>query len=218
MNSGSCRESGTRMSRKTAMLVVVLVVALLALASLSAFFYWQAHDYRDAKYRSQAVLVSSCLGAVYGVVQGIPGMYDDSLPITNRSWFAEHTVECLWDMVEGSMAIGYMYPTGSIQNETLTALKTAAELMTIALKGVSRDMWANVTLSSPYFENGTMKTNALLTVSHFEEIGRLLYNATDPLRDWAKSPYSLVDRMDLDAIKLSSEHITQLAIPLQPHR
>lgn len=218
MKSGSCRESGAGMSRKTAMLVVVLVVAILTLAPLSAFFYWQAHDYRGAKYRSQAVLVSSCIGSVNGIVQGIPGMYDDSLPITNRSWFAERTHECLWDLVEGSMAIGYMYPTGSIQNETLTALKTAAELMTIALKGVSRDMWANVTMSSPYLENGTIRTNALLTMPHFEEIVRLLYNATDPHRDWAKSPYSLVDRMDLDAIKLSSEQIAQLAIPLQPHR
>ncbi len=218
MSSSSCRGSGTGVLRRPTMLVVVLVVALLALVPLSAFFYWQAHDYRGAKYRSQAVLVSSCIGSVNGITQGIPGMYDDSLPIANRSWFAEHTHECLWDLVEGSMAIGYMYQTGSIQNETLTALKTAAELMTIALKGVSRDMWANVTLSSPYFENGTVRTNALLTVPYFEEIGRLLYNATDPHRDWAKSPYSLVNRMDLDAIKLSSERIVQLAIPLQPHR
>jgi hypothetical protein len=218
MLSASSPESGSGMSRKTKTCVVVLVVAVLVLAPLSAFFYWQANDYRGAKYRSQAVLVSTCIGAVNGIVGGIPGMYDNSLPITNRSWIAERTHECLWDLYQGSEAIGQMYNSDGNQGVTFATLKTAAELMTFVIKRVSWDMWQNVTLSSPYVENDTMRANALLTVPRFLEIDNLLMNASDPQRDWEDGPYSLVNRMDLDAIRLASELIIELATPLQPHR
>ena len=61
------------------LMIVIAVVAILMFSLLAAFYYWQAMDYRDAKYKAQYVLVQDILGTVPMARENVTDAVDDLL-------------------------------------------------------------------------------------------------------------------------------------------
>jgi len=179
----------------TNVILSIALVVILILAATTVLFYIQAKDYRDAKYKAQAVLVMDAYGAAYDTMSHIEIMLNGSWTLDSRRQFAMTAQGEASLMADSCNAIAYMYPSNDGRYETFHALSQAAE-------GVA---WmigqAYAQLNGPgHTMNATVTTALNSTAAILGDLYALMMEGYDTQGDWLNEPYSMVDRMDLGAI------------------
>lgn len=187
--------------RKALMVVVTVAVAAVLLFSLlAAFYYWQAMDYRDAKYKAQYVLVQDILEAIPLTSENITDAVDDDLDNGWRRSAAMTASALAASLSDYSHAVQVMYPADDDRNVVFGNLTEALAALSQAAYG------AYVELSSeagPLEEHDLdPETDAVLNASLalLDDISAAIAPGVDPSIDWTVEPYDLLDGMDLDAL------------------
>jgi hypothetical protein len=197
--------------------VSILVAVVLVLSAVAVFYYLQARDYHDAKYRAQWVLMNDMLDSTHGADISLKGMLDyaNDTRVHRAMWgdFMQGDLDSLLDDV---WSIREMYLNDKEKNETFSLLKEGVETLLENAQIVAVGLWLNVTLGDPYSENATLN-DALYAAS---EIIAGIHDAihqgfvVDPQVDtgnsWERSPYSIVDRLNLRYLRNSSAEIISL--------
>jgi hypothetical protein len=179
----------------THVILGIALVAILILAATTVLYYNQAKDYRDAKYKAQAVLVMDAYGAANETKSNIEIVLNDSWTLDSRRYFAMTAQGEASLMSDSCIAIAYMYPSDDGRYETFFALSQAAE-------GVA---WmigqAYAQLNGPGHTMNATVTEALnSTAAILGDLYALMMEGYDTQGEWLNEPYSMVDRMDLGAI------------------
>ncbi len=187
---------------------VVLVAAVVVLSALFSFYYIQANDYHDAKYRSQWVLVydlwSTAL-ATSELCHDITGLTNGTLEY--RALWGQGLLDDLGSMGNSAWAIREMYLNDEARNDTFYSLWKALDAFESRALQVVFPLWDNVTQGTPFVENSTANAQMTLAYSIFGGLHGEFDKAfkVDPYQDygasWEREPYSLVDRLDLQSIK-----------------
>jgi hypothetical protein len=182
------------------LLVVIAVAAILLFSLLASFYYGQAMDYRDAKYKAQYVLVQDLLGTIPLAAENITDAVDDDL---DNGWrrSASLTASALaHGLSETSHAVQVMYPSDDDKNIAFASLTDAFAVLSEATYE------AYVELSSeagPLEEHDlSEETDSALrdVLDILDTIWSGLERGVDDDRDWAEDPYDLLDGMDVDAL------------------
>jgi hypothetical protein len=179
----------------TYVILGIAVVAILIFAATTVFYYNQAKDYSDAKYKAQAVLVVDAYGAANDTKAHIEIMLNDSWSLGSRrdsALFAQGEANL---MAGDCNAIAYMYPSDDERYETFYALSQAIE----SVSWMVGEGYAQ--LNGPGHTMNATVTEALnSTAAILGDIYVLMLEGYDTEGDWLNEPYSMVDRMDLGAI------------------
>ena len=175
-------------------LIGVTAVALLVFATLSVFFYYQSEDFRTSKYKAQYVAVEEVVDAIPRMNDAVAEVMDDALDNGYRRSAAKY-VQATAEAISGSCnVIGVMYPSEDARSETFIALSTSfaelAETAETAYEQLTDTPEVSVEVSSAFDSS----------VDIAASIGVLVYEGVDPDIDWTKSPYDLLDGMDIDAL------------------
>jgi hypothetical protein len=173
----------------------IAVVAILIFAATTVFYYNQAKDYHDAKYKAQAVLVMDAYGAANDTKAHIEIMLNDSWSLASRRDFAMFAQGEADLAASDCNAIAYMYPSGNERYDTFYALSQAMESVAWMIgQGYAQ-------LNGPGHTMNATVTEALnSTAAILGDVYVLMLEGYDTEGDWLNEPYSMVDRMDLGAI------------------
>jgi len=179
----------------TQVLLGIALVAILILAATTVLFYSQAKDYRDAKYKAQAVLVMDAYGAANATKSHIEIMLNDSWTLDSRRQFAMTAQGEANMMADSCNAIAYMYPSDDGRYKTFYALSQTAGSVAWMIGQ------AYAQLNGPGHTMNATVTEALNSAAAIlGDLYALLLEGYDTQGDWLNEPYSMVDRMDLGAI------------------
>lgn len=197
--------------RKTLLVVMgVAVAVILLLSALAAFYYSQAMDYRDAKYKAQYVLVQDILVTIPMAQENITDAVDDLLDNGWRRSAALTSSALAASLSSTAHAIQVMYPEGDTRNTVFGNLSAAFASLS---QGVYE---AYVELSSeagPLEEHDlSVEMDADLRDSRvlLVEISVQVSAGVDPAIDWTTDPYDLLDRMDLEALDAAAVSLSEL--------
>lgn len=176
-------------------LLGITIAALLIFTTLAVFFHYQAEDYRTAKYRAQYVLVDGVVGAIPSMNYAISEVLDVELDNGYRRSAAMYVKTTAESISASCEAVAVMYPTGDVKNLTFSSLSTAfARLAETAYEAYNQ-------LTDPTPEIGSEVGAALSSSSDTAAaIAVLIVEGIDPETDWYRSPYDLLDGMDLGSI------------------
>jgi len=186
--------------RTVVVIVVIAVVAILAFAMVSAFYYWQAMDYREAKYKAQYVLVQDILGTVPMASENITDAVDDLL---DNGWrrSASLTASALANSLsDSSHAIQVMYPADDDRNVVFGNLSAAFAALSQGAYAAYVELSSEV---GPLEEHDLDEdTDAALRAAAvlLDDIAAIVATGVDASIDWTTDPYDLLDGMDLDAL------------------
>jgi hypothetical protein len=197
--------------------VSILVAIVVVLSGIAVFYYLQAKDYHDAKYRAQWVLMNDMLDSTHLADVSLKGMLDyRNDTIVHRAMWGDFVQDSLGSLLDAVWSVREMYLNDKEKNETFTLLKDAVETLLENAQIVAIGLWENVTLGHPYAEDATLN-DALYAAS---EIIAGVHDAVqqgfvvDPMLDtgnsWERSPYSIVDRLNLQYLRDSSTDIISL--------
>lgn len=104
------------------MVIVVAVAAILAFSALAAFYYAQAADYRDSKYRTQYQILNE-MTAFIPVVNSTADVMLDTAEDNGIRRAAALSGTRMMEMLAGdAFALGVMYDNGSDRNTAFFAL------------------------------------------------------------------------------------------------
>jgi len=186
----------------------VFIVAIIALAGISISLFGLMNHYYDAKYRAQYELVTSLADSMDTAARnGITYMVkaDDQDYERIGSAVYAHT-RILWAQ-DAANAIYVMYPRESKESNAFFSLNGAIGSLEHVVAGYLSKLQNALQHNETYVSNATVNallSNATLEISTLKD---LLVAGIDQSRDWYKSPYSLVKRMDLAAITSASTQL-----------
>ena len=197
--------------------VSILVAIVVVLSGVAVFYYLQAKDYHDAKYRAQWVLMNDMLDSTHLTEVSLKGMLDyGGDTIVHRAMWGDFMQGDLGSLLDAVWSVREMYLNDKEKNETFSLLKEAVAALLANAQIVAIGLWGNATLDYPYSENATLN-DALYAAS---EIIAGIHDAihegfvVDPMLDtgnsWERSPYSIVDRLNLQYLRDSSADIMSL--------
>mgnify|MGYP001766739018 CR=1 FL=1 len=187
--------------RKTLLVVVVVAVAaVLLLSALAAFYYSQAMDYRDAKYKAQYVLVQDILGTVPMARENVTDAVDDLL---DNGWrrSAAMTASALAASLAGtSHAIQVMYPAGDDRNTVFGNLSAAFAALSQGAYGAYVELSSEVGPLEDHDLDAETDADLRAALALLDEVAAQVLPGVDPAIDWTADPYDLLDGMDLEAL------------------
>lgn len=186
--------------RRVLYVVGVAVVAMLLLSVLAAFFYLQAQDYRDAKYKAQYVLVQDILGTIPMASENATDAVDDSL---DNGWrrSATMTLSALASGMSGTChAIQVMYPEDDAKNIAFASLTAAFAALSQGAYEAYVELSSEVGPEEEHDLSAEMDEDLRLVPDWLESLDIWLEQGIDASRDWTQDPYDLLDGMEVEAI------------------
>jgi hypothetical protein len=187
--------------RKTLLVVVgVAVAAILIVSALAAFYYSQAMDYRDAKYKAQYVLVQDILGTVPMAEENITDAVDDLL---DNGWrrSAAMTASALAASLSGSChAIQVMYPVDDYKNTAFGNLTAAFAALSQGAYEAYLELSSEVGPDEEHDLSEEMDTDLRSVLEPLGNIALELELGIDPDVDVTQDPYDLLDGMNLEML------------------
>ena len=179
-------------------LVTTAVVAIVALSAFSILTYQQMRDYHDAKYRAQAVIV----GQMSAYASWIGGHVDDavntSLSISERAIAGTAAIEELRAIDSMVSAVHEMYLGDHEKCETFRALGNSLS----SFIGWFMEYQGGLIVSVD------IRTKLAAAVDALGGLGPVLDAGFRSGVDFEKHPYSIIERVDLAAIRTIASSIT----------
>lgn len=187
--------------RKAFYLVVgVAVVAILLLSVLAALYYWQAEDYRQAKYKAQYVLVQDVLDTIPMASENITDAVDDTLDTGWRRSASLTSSALAADLSSTAHAIQVMYPSGDDRNIVFGDLSAAFAALSQGAYEAYVQLSSEVGPDEDHDLSAEMDADLRAALVSLDDIAAQVLPGVDPEVDWTTDPYDLLDGMDLDAI------------------
>jgi hypothetical protein len=187
--------------RKTLLVVVgVAVAVILIVSALAAFYYSQAMDYRDAKYKAQYVLVQDILGTIPMAEENVTDAVDDLL---DNGWrrSASMTASALASSLSGTCyAIQVMYPDGDDRNTVFGNLSAAFAALSQGAYEAYVELSSEVGPLEEHDLSAETDADLRAALVSMDEIASQVQPGVDPAIDWTTDPYDLLDGMDLEAL------------------
>jgi len=210
-------EHPERQSSRSKILVAGLLVIVIVLSSFSVFYFAQASDYHDAKYRAQWVLMDNILDLTSESAMELDGVSGHAmLTIPYRAIWAGQLQASLNAIAQNSWSIREMYLNDREKNETFSLLQKAMTTILGNLDPLEFGLWNNVTQDIPYSENISLNAALHSAAGMISALHTSFLQAfkVDPQEDagrsWERSPYSLVDRLNLLNVRSSCTDIMSL--------
>jgi hypothetical protein len=209
------KEKRKSVFRSSTVVNAIFMVAVIALAGISVSLLTLANDYHDAKYRAQYVLVNSLVESMNTAKPSISGMIDSTYPNSSRLAQSEYADATLKDASACASAISVMYPDGGKESDAFKSVYRAIAQTERVVYSYSVNLYARVVYNNNYYEsNSTVNSLYLNVTEQMTVLTDHLFAGVDSSRDWQSSPYSLVKRMDLDAIEQASSQLEETGIQL----
>ncbi len=194
---------------------VVLIALAVVLSAISALFYLQSRDYHDAKYRAQWVQMWELTGEsqTAATLLGEAAGSNPNLDLADRAFSGAYLIDGLGSMIDSAWTIEEMYLNDADKSVPFHKLGQAIRELQNASLVLAFSLWDNVTRGTTYTENGTLNASLVGASGILSELHTILLDAfrVDPNggtdRSWEASPYSLVDRLDLQRLSSASEDL-----------
>lgn len=188
----------------------IAVVAILLLSVLAAFYYWQAEDYRQAKYKAQYVLVQDILETVPMTSENITDTVNDALDNGWRRSAALTASGLAAGLSITSHAIQVMYPSDDQRNIVFGNLSAAFA----ALSQGAYDAYIELSSEAGPLEehdlSAEMDAALVGSLDLLRDVSPSVQPGVDPEIDWTTDPYDLLDGMDLEALDATALSLSGL--------
>jgi hypothetical protein len=205
MSNGILDEVRTRKPQLRKALTMVLVAALVAVSIISVFLYVQMKDYHDAKYRSQNVIMGQLSSLVFLTGGYITDMLNTSNSMGERALAGATANEYTIEASRWTLAVREMYLDDSEKNATFAAVDKAVGAVESQMGVINLYLMWNVTRGWPMLESPHVAEKLLAAVPLLTELGLLLdAGFKDDNLDFEKHPYSIVNNLDLAAIRIKA--------------
>ena len=185
-------------------IIVILVVVMVVLSMTSVLLYRQAKDYHDAKYRSQNVIMYE-LDRLVSLTGGyITDMSNTSNSMGERAIAGATAIEYTSEASSWITAVREMYLDDSEKNDTFATVDKAIGAVNGHVWLIYEFMMWNVTRGWPMLEQPAVAEELLAAVPLLTELGQLLFAGFEDNVDFEKHPYSVVNNLDLAAIRIQA--------------
>jgi len=186
--------------RRLKILSVVLVIAVVVLASLSVSLWRLERHYYDAKYRAQYVLVATLQNSTFVLHFAPEDVLNSTLPDAHKMASADRAGYIVAQGFGAAHAVEVMYPNTSHEAGTLALVGYVLRLVGQAMAQYSTNLSQAIQLNSTLILDPTVRGDLNQIDQGLLNLTVLLRAGFDELRSFYDHPYSLVKRMDLDAI------------------
>ena len=192
------------------LMIVIAVVAILMFSLLAAFYYWQAMDYRDAKYKAQYVLVEDILDTIPMASENVTDTVDDLL---DNGWrrAASMTASALAsELSDSSRAIQVMYPADDQRNIVFGNLSAAFAALSQGAYEAYVQLSSEVGPDEEHDITAEMDSDLTAALDSLGNISAQVLPGVDPAVDWTTEPYDLLDGMDIEALDAAALELSAL--------
>jgi len=179
-------------------LVTTAVVAIVALSAFSILTYQQMRDYHDAKYRSQAVIVGQMSAYASWIGGYVHDAVNTSLPTDERAIAGTTAVDDLSALNNLVHAVREMYLGDHEKCETFRDLGNALS----SFIGWFMEYQAGIV------DSVDLRTRLAAAGDALGGLGPLLDAGFRSDVDFERHPYSIIERVDLAAIRTIASSIT----------
>ena len=182
------------------MITGIVVGAILLLSVLTTFYYLQAEDYRQAKYKAQYVLVQDILGTIPMASENITDTLDDTL---DNGWrrSSSLTASGLAAGLSGTChAIQVMYPVDDDRYVVFGNLTAAFAALSQGVYEAYVQLSSEVGPDEEHDLTEEMDADLGAALGSLDEIAAQVLPGVNPEVDWTTDPYDLLDGMDLEAL------------------
>lgn len=201
MNHHDQTLKGDDRTSRLKIVVSILVAIVVVLSGLTVFYYLQAKDYHDAKYRAQYVIISDIRQHISDAGSYISLMTYPEQPLVSREVDGCGAVLQLEDLSSLVWAIQEMYLNDPEKNDTFSSLRHAVDVLRSNSWTVFVHMELNRTQDTPWEENLTLNAEINTAGSLLVSLLPIIDEGFDYGVDFEEHPYSIVGRLDLQAIK-----------------
>ncbi|MBU1158872.1 MAG: hypothetical protein KKE24_06005 [Candidatus Thermoplasmatota archaeon] len=188
-------QAGTKRVKRRYVVLGIAVVAIVMLSILMVFFYTQALDYRNSKFKTQCASVEEIVSSMPRLSDKINETKDYTLDNGWRrsaSLYAEATAESIASLCH---VIGVAYAADDERALTFAALKTSFDDLADTLNVCYTDLTSQTrNISSDLSVSLSDSVEALTDMYPLISVG------IDDSVDWMEEPYQAVSRMDLEAL------------------
>lgn len=195
-------------SKALYVMIVAAVVAILLFSLLAAFYYQQAMDYRDAKYKAQYVLVQDMLGTIPMADENITDTVDDLLDNGWRRSTALTASALASDMSGTCHAIQVMYPADDSRNIVFGNLTAAFAALSQGAYEAYVELSSEVGPDEEHDLSAETDADLRATLGILDDVAAAVQPGIDPEIDWTTDPYDLLDGMDLETLDAAALSIS----------
>lgn len=182
---------------------VLFIVVVFFLSLLSVIFYFNAEDYRGAKYRSQSAIVTSMTAKLSEIVSNLERVVNEgdvNSMRANNAMISYYDLEYVTDCSDFVMSQYHRY---DLQESAFRILRDALSNLAIALLTANEELGAQPDTETGYHLNGTMSGGIVTCIPLLQELhdefGRALGH--DNVSRYDENPSSVVDAMDLEFVQ-----------------
>jgi hypothetical protein len=172
---------------------------IIALAGVSVSLFSLANHYHDSKYKAQYKIVSTLCDSIRGS-NGFQAMIDSDIPAHERYADTVYVDVRIKQAQSEALAIDAMYSRGSEESDAFTSIERAFGQMEHVVAAYENKLFYAFQLNMTYESNTTINALLMNASQEMSDLVDLIFAGIDQSRDWNKSPYSLVKRMDLAEI------------------
>jgi len=183
---------------------VLFIVAVIFLSLLSVIFYFNAEDYRGAKYRSQSAIVSSMTARLSKIVSNLEKVVNEGDFNSMRAYNAMisyYDLEYVTDCSDFVMSQYHRYY--DLQESAFRILRDAFSGLAIAVLSANEELGAQPDAETGYHLNGTMSGGIVTCIPLLQELHDEFEQALghDNVSRYDENPSSVVDAMDLELVQ-----------------
>lgn len=200
--------------RRMTLANAIFIIVIVALAAISISLFGLVNHYYDSKYKAQYELVTTLSESIsvagYGILQMVDGDYADF----ERFAASVYSQTLIMQAQNAAHAIDVMYPRESKESDAFAAVGGAVRQMEDVVASYESQLYNAFQHNATYESNAII--NALFENASFEmsALANLILAGIDHSRDSMESPYSLVKRMDLEAIVSASGQLEDTGVQL----
>jgi len=181
------------------LVIAVSVAAILAFSAMAAFYYMQADDYRESKYRTQFQIVDEMTTYLPVENATVSLMLDTDEDIGMRRAAALSATRIAEMLAGDSFALSVMYNEGDERNEAFFALGAAfSGVATLLYEGYANLSSPSHIFSDDYVHRVSVATGIMTAVLGHLQQG--LIAGVDGITD----PYHVVGNMSVESIASSA--------------
>jgi len=209
------REKRKSVLKRLTIVNAIFIIAIIALAGISVSLFSLANDYHDAKYKAQYVLADTLIDSMTAAQPNIRDMIDSSNPGSSRLAQSAYADANLKEARACAYAISVMYPDGSKESVTFQSVERAIDQTEYVVYSYNALLYSRFIYNNSLWEsNSTINSMYLSVTDQMTSLADLLSAGMDSSRDWQSSPYSLLKRMDLEAIAQASGQLEATGVVL----
>lgn len=184
--------------------IAVAVAAILAFSAMAAFFYTQAADYRDSKYRTQFEILNEMTTFIPLVNDTAEIMLDTDEDNGERRAAALSGARMMELLAGDAFALGVMYDNGSDRNTAFLALGSAFSSFAALLHECYLVLSSPATFEAEYTTTVNGATGIMTQMLGYLQMGFVA--GVNGIED----PYHVVGGIPMDSIATSAAALAAL--------